>query len=566
MAPDTTNNTYMLEVDGGTCYIVGGGSAIPASAWTWVDYQNGNASSLINVSLTAGSHTLKMIGNSSGVKLNRIVLTGDTACVPTGTGDNCANPPDTTPPSVSLTSPTNGSTISGKYTMNATANDDSGTVSKVEFYVDGALKGTSTTSPYSYALDTTTLTNASHSLTAKAYDPSGNVGTSSTVTVTVKNTTTTLPDTTPPTVSITAPVDGNTVSGSVNVTATAADNVGVTKVDFLVDGTLKTTVQTAPYSYSWSTTALSNGTHSVSVIAYDAAGNTSTDSASVTVQNGDTQAPSVPAGLSATAAAYNKVNLAWTASTDNVGVTGYYVVRNGVTIAQIGSVTTYSDTTVSASTQYKYQLIAHDAAGNVSAASAVSTAATATTPSAPDTTPPSTPTGLNAAAVSTSQINLTWTGSTDNVGVTGYDVYRAVGTAAASKVATVNTTSFGDSGLSASTTYTYYVIAKDAANNQSPHSGTASATTLASSTSTGVITGTVSGRNGSPLTNARISLYFNNSSQTYSTNSTGAYTIPGIPVGSYHVHYSARRYHSISYTITVPAGQTITKNVTLRHR
>src|SRR4030043_2004490 len=92
----------------------------------------------------------------------------------------------------------------------------------------------------------------------------------------------------------------------------------------------------------------------------------------------------------------------------------------------------------------------------------------------PDTTPPSTPTSLSAAAISTSQINLSWTASTDNVGVTGYRIYRG-----GTQIATSAATSYQNTGLSPSTTYTYYVVAYDAAGNVSGQSNSASATTQA---------------------------------------------------------------------------------------
>jgi subtilase family serine protease len=93
---------------------------------------------------------------------------------------------DTTPPTTSITAPANGATVSATVSVTASASDNVG-VTKVEFYLDGTLKSTSTTSPYSWSWDTTTATNASHSLVSKAYDAAGNIGTSSTVTVTVSN-------------------------------------------------------------------------------------------------------------------------------------------------------------------------------------------------------------------------------------------------------------------------------------------------------------------------------------------------------------------------------------------
>ena len=298
-AADTTNNTYLLEVDGANCYTVGG-STVPTYANGATTYFVNNstnwisktsAGTQIDVSLTAGAHTLKLIGNGAGVVVDRLILTQDTTCVPTGTGDNCANPPDTTPPVVSITSPANNATISAVTTVTANATDDVA-VSKVEFYVDGTLKATDTTSPYTYSFDPSAFSIGAHALTAKAYDAANNSTTSSVVNVTTT-------DTVAPTVSITSPTAGATVSGTFVANATAADNVGVTKVEFYVDGTLKTTDSTPPTPFTGSVdvSATSNGTHSLTAKAYDAAGNVTTSTAvSITVSNSggaDTTPPTV---------------------------------------------------------------------------------------------------------------------------------------------------------------------------------------------------------------------------------------------------------------------------------
>src|SRR5206468_760198 len=127
-------------------------------------------------------------------------------------------------------------------------------------------------------------------------------------------------------------------------------------------------------------------------------------------------------------------------------------------------------------TTYRYRVRATDAAGNVSANSSI---VTATTQTAPDTTPPTAPTGLTATATSTSQINLVWRASTDNVGVTGYRVERCQGAGCTSfaQIATPAGTSFSNTGLAASTSYSYQVRAVDAAGNLSAYSAVASATT-----------------------------------------------------------------------------------------
>jgi hypothetical protein len=102
------------------------------------------------------------------------------------------------------------------------------------------------------------------------------------------------PDTTPPTVAVTAPAPGATISGTVNVTADAADNVGVAAVQFKVDGAdLAVEDTTAPYSVSWNTTTSSNGTHNLTAVARDAAGNPTTSGAvTVTVDNVSPPPPS----------------------------------------------------------------------------------------------------------------------------------------------------------------------------------------------------------------------------------------------------------------------------------
>jgi beta-lactamase superfamily II metal-dependent hydrolase len=187
--------------------------------------------------------------------------------------------PDTTPPATSITAPANGAIVSGTTTVTASASDNVG-VTRVEFFLDGALQATDTTSPYSWSWNTATSTNAAHSLTSKAFDAANNNATSAAVSVTVNN------DLTAPITSITAPAGGATVSGTTTVTASASDNVGVTSVEFYVDGVLKNTDTTSPYSWAWDTTTATNGSHSLTSKAYDAANNTGTSTAvSVTVSN-----------------------------------------------------------------------------------------------------------------------------------------------------------------------------------------------------------------------------------------------------------------------------------------
>jgi hypothetical protein len=201
-------------------------------------------------------------------------------------------------------------------------------------------------------------------------------------------------DTVSPTIQITAPTSGSTVSGSsVTVSATASDNVGVAGVQFKLDGVnLEAEDTTSPYSITWNTTQTSNGSHALTATARDAAANQTTSSGvTVNVSNAsDTQIPTTPTSLTATAMSSSQINLTWTASTDNVGVTGYRIYRNGTQITT-SQTSNYSDTGLSPSTTYTYTVSAYDAAGNVSVQS---TSATATTQAPADTTPPAAPSGV----------------------------------------------------------------------------------------------------------------------------------------------------------------------------
>jgi len=199
-------------------------------------------------------------------------------------------------------------------------------------------------------------------------------------------------DTTPPTVSITAPSDGATGSGTVTVAGTAADSGGVAGVQFKLDGAnLGSEATSAPYTVAWDTTGAGNGSHSLSAVARDAAGNTTTSAAvTVTVNNlADTTAPSIPSNLNATAVSVGQINLTWNASTDGVGVAGYRVFRCQGTgcspAAQVATTTatSFADSALSPASAYSYAVSAFDAANNVSGKSA-SDSATTLTLSSPD--------------------------------------------------------------------------------------------------------------------------------------------------------------------------------------
>ena len=268
---------------------------------------------------------------------------------------------DTTAPTVSASE----SGTSGNITLSATASDAVG-VTNVEFYIDGVLRGTDPSAPYSVTFDSTALSNGSHSLVAKAYDAAGNVGTSSAVNFSTSNTT---PDTTAPTVS----ASESGTSGSITLSAMASDAVGVTNVEFYIDGVLRGTDPSSPYSVTFDSTALANGSHALTAKAYDAAGNVGTSAAvnfSISNSVPDTSAPTVSASATGSS---GTISFAATAS-DNVGVARVDFLVDGV-LKGSDSSSPYAlafDSNTVANGTHALVAQAYDAAGNVGTSSTVS--------------------------------------------------------------------------------------------------------------------------------------------------------------------------------------------------
>ncbi|MDO8563682.1 MAG: Ig-like domain-containing protein [Nanoarchaeota archaeon] len=245
----------------------------------------------INTNLMSdGSHTLEAIA---------VDTSGNTAVDSVSFSvNNSAGSGDTTNPTVSITSPSNGSTVSNNISISATANDNVGVVG-VTFVLDGNTAGAidDTSAPYETSLQSTLISDGSHTLTATARDSAGNTNTAS-VAFSVNNAPANTTDTTNPTVSITSPSNGATVSGTISISANANDNVAVSSVQFKVDGNNVGSADTSsPYSASLDTTALSNGNHVLTAVAVDSSGNQATsNSISVSVNNApqvDTVGPAV---------------------------------------------------------------------------------------------------------------------------------------------------------------------------------------------------------------------------------------------------------------------------------
>jgi Big-like domain-containing protein len=142
------------------------------------------ADSSITEDATNGCGHTTFLGYNDPSYDNGMMIANAVYWLANGTGGGGGG--DTTLPTCSITSPTNGSTVSGTVTITAAATDNVG-VTKVEIYVDGALRTTDTTSPYTWSWNTTTFANSSHTITAKAYDAANNMKQAANVTVTVNN-------------------------------------------------------------------------------------------------------------------------------------------------------------------------------------------------------------------------------------------------------------------------------------------------------------------------------------------------------------------------------------------
>jgi hypothetical protein len=246
--------------------------------------------------------------------------------------------------------------------VNVSASDNVG-VSKVNLLVNGVQLASDITSPYGFSWDSTKVPNGNVTLTAYAYDAAGNA-TSSSISVKVANTV----DTTAPTVSLTAPANGATVKGLVAVNVSASDNVGVSKVNLLVNGVQLASDTTSPYGFSWDSTKVPNGNVTLTAYAYDAAGNAASSSISVKVANTtDTTAPSATISNPGSGAIVSGTVGIQASASDNVGVKTLSLYIDGTFQTSVsGASLSYSWDTLSILAGTHTLLVkAQDAAGNV---------------------------------------------------------------------------------------------------------------------------------------------------------------------------------------------------------
>ena len=350
---------------------------------------------------------------------------------------------DTTPPVVPTALVASLVTGSG-FTLRWTAPKDNVRTALYEVFRDGVSLGTTTVTS---RVLTGLFPETEYAMTVRAADAAGNWSAQS-----LPLPVTTTADFTAPSAPGTPVASAITVTGFTLTWTASTDGVGVTLYEVFQDNVSVGTTAARTLNLSGLTP---NTTYALKIRASDAAGNWSAPSAVRSVKTlADSAAPTVPAGLVASAVSNTTATLSWTASTDNVGVTAYEVFRGTVSQGTTDA-TTMVVNGLTPATAYTLRVRARDAAGRWSAQS-VALVVTTTN----DTTPPSIPDGLASTGLTLDALTVVWNASTDDLAVTAYEVYRdgvSVGTTAVP--------SFSFTGLVLNTSYAIRVRARDAAGN-----------------------------------------------------------------------------------------------------
>ncbi len=368
------------------------------------------------------------------------------------------------PPTVSVTSPASGATFPAYATVTimADASDSNGTITKVDFYRGSTLLGTDTTAPYQFTWSN--VSPGSYSLTAKATDNGGAVTTSSAVSITVN-------PNIPPTVTLTSPANGATFTApaTITITADAADSDGaISKVDFYRGTSSLGSDTTAPFAFTWTNVAV--GTYTLKVSATDN-GLLQTYSSEITITVNPNQPPTASLtspSSGATFIAPATITITADAADVDSALTKVEFYRGSTLIG--------ADTTA----PYEYTW-SNVAPGNYSLrAKAVSDNSAYTYSSTVSITvnqvPPNAPSALSATAISSSQIDLSWTDNSPNEST--FRIERSTNGTTFTEIATVGAgvTTYSSTGLNSNTIYYYRVRANNSAGN-SAYTNTASATT-----------------------------------------------------------------------------------------
>jgi len=317
--------------------------------------------------------------------------------------------------------------------------------------------------PVTTFTDTSLLPGTAYAYQVRAFDAAGKLSA-----LTVAVSATTAADVAPPTAPTNLLRTAKTATSiSLSWTAgTDAGGSGIASYDILRDNILIGTNATTTYADAGLT---ANTAYLYTVKTVDKGGNRSSPSLGYSMMtNTDTTAPTQPAGLSSPAKTATSVNLSWAASTDAVGVTGYEV-RRGSTVVMIVPGTTATDTGLIPNTAYSYTIVARDAGANRSSASSALSVTTAT-----DVVAPTIPTALISPAKTATAVSLSWSASSDMVGMSGYQVLRA-----GTLIATIPGTNYIDSSRAPNTAYSYTIRAQDLAGNLSAATPSLSVTTAA---------------------------------------------------------------------------------------
>ena len=624
-----------------------------------------------NVNLPTGTYEYKMAAcDSLGV------CSGFSNVASVVVGTSSPNP-DTTPPSMPSGFTANSVSTSQVNLSWGLSTDNMG-VSGYKMYRNSAHLATLSSGAVSYS-DTSVYSGMTYSYYIIAYDAAGNYSSPSpTISVAVSY------DTTPPTAPLNL-IASNPSPSQIQLSwGASTDNVGVSQYAIYRNSSYLVSVSLGACCNYTDSSVTSGGTYTYYVTAYDARGNISSPSNTVTITasssnntdtTNDTTAPSWPSGhtygsiiLSSTSIRVN-----WSSATDNVGIMGYKIYRNGTQITTT-TLLEYTDSGLAPATAYSYSVSAYDAAGNVSTmqinVSSVTTWSDTsndmTTPTTDTTVPaisniraeniigsgaqikwstddaansrvfyglssgnlvyladdrcdssgyvtshcvnltglvasavyyykvkslnesgldsesavyqftsasaitadtaaPTPPNAVSSYAVSASSISISWSGATDDVGVTGYKIYRN-----GTFLSITTGLSYIDSGLSPSTSYSYTIATYDAAGNLSGTSASTNATTMANTdanttiVSYANISGKVTNSTGAAVAGANV--YLSSSDRYYSavTDTSGLYSLASVYPASYSVKVygpSGSAYQSVSKTVTLTAGQIIALNL-----
>ncbi len=350
---------YSLKVDGL--------AQTPAVAWGAADHTSATLSFTPRADLAFGTHNVKFtVRNNAGVYSTY------------SWSFEVISASDVNPPTVSLTSPGSGATVSGLVPVAANAADAESGIARVELCVDGAVIAAPTSAPYSATWDASAVTPGAHSVSAVAYDKAGNTASASVTVMVVA------PDVTAPAVAITAPAEGASVTGNVSLAADATDNEsGVARVEFRVDGALVGNCAAAPYTASWNTSLATIGDHTITATAFDRAGNSSSATIRVTVP--DVTPPAVTIASPASGAVvYGTVSISALASDAGSGIDRVDFAVDGTPVGSAASApyTVTWDTSTVAEGTHLITATAYDKAGNQG------TATIPVTVPAADVTPP----------------------------------------------------------------------------------------------------------------------------------------------------------------------------------